>query len=182
MTTRRRIARRPSGTRSTPRYTWRYWDSTQASVGGGVALTFILDTLGAAPDLAALGVFGDYTVRRVLGKLFMVSTNATESSVLDHVAWGLIVSDKDAVAAGALPEPFTDAADWFGFGEAAVSIQGSFSASIHPVTEVLIESRAMRKVNENNQNVVLRVEADTANVVSISMVTVGRLLVSHGQR
>ena len=182
MTTRRRTARRPTGARPQTRYTWRYWQSSPFAVGAGAAATIILNTVGAAPELKEQGVFGDYTVRRVLGKLFMASLNATESGAIDMVAWGLLIADRDAVAAGALPETVSDAADWFGFGQEGVSLQGSLTAGNHPMTVGVTESRAMRKVNENNQDVVLRIEAHGSNIGSINMTSAGRILVSHGHR
>jgi len=161
-----------------PRYTWRFYEATGA-IGSGGALTFILNTIGSVPDLKDLGVFGDYTIRRVIGKLFASSTNPTENTSVDWLVWGLIVADRDAVAGGTTPDPRSDAADWFGFGQVGVSMQGSFSSSVHPLQSEFTESRAMRKVNENNQDVIMRVEASTANIGSITVDVVGRLLVSH---
>ena len=183
MTTRRRIVRRPTAARSQPRYTWRMWEGGSSTLDAAAApLTFVLNTVGSNPDLKDLGVFGDFTVRRVLGMIWAVSTLATELNAVSRFAWGLLIADRDAVSAAALPAPLSDAADWFGFGEVACSQQGAFTAGVHPMTQVAVESRAMRRVNENNQDIILRMEAATGNAADITVVTLGRLLVSHGQR
>ncbi len=167
-------------TRPRPRYTWRMFEQAAFGMGSGGLVTVVLDSVGGAPDLTALGIFGDYTVRRVLGKIWATSSNAAESGGIDIVTWGLLVADADAVAGAALPNPVTDAADWFGFGAIGVSMQGGFSAGVHPLHEVPLESRAMRKVNENNQQVIVRLAAAAANVASVSVQMSGRFLVSRG--
>ena len=66
-------------------------------------------------------------------------------------------------------------------GEEWSSLQGSFSAGIHPLQVATVDSRSMRRVNENNASIVLAIAAD-ANSGGILMQTAGRVLVSHGQR
>ena len=183
MSTRQRIARRPRAGGSRPRYTWRYWESGESTLSAASSLTFILNTVGGVPDLSALGIFGDYTVRRLLGMVWAVSESGTARNSLDRFAWGVIIASRDAVLGGATPDPLSDAADWFAFGEGAVSLAGTgASNTIHPTTTLTIDSKAMRKVNENNQDVILRLEAPAGNFANVNILTMGRMLVSHGQR
>ena len=86
-------------------------------------LNFVLNTVGSAPDLAALGVLGDYTIRRVLGKIGYVNNLGSESASTDYFTWGVIVVSDDAVAAGAIPSPRLDNADWLAHGEEGASLQ-----------------------------------------------------------
>ncbi len=185
MTTGRRTVRRPGVIgRSRPRYTWRFWESANSTLAVGGDLTFQLDVIGSSSSLANIGVFGDYTVRRLHGMLWCVSDAAAEANNPDALVWGVGVMSTDAVAAGGTPDPLTDVYDWLAFGQVAVSRQGSFSVNKHPMTSAVIESKSMRRVNENSQTLVLRIEALTgsANDSAISVRTAGRFLVSHGQR
>ncbi len=169
--------------RSRPRYTWRFWDVANSNLLTAGSLNFVLNTVGQLPDLSALGVIGDYTVRRNLGKIAATSENAGESNAIDGFGWGIRIADDDAVAAGALPEVVEDASNWLAFGQVFVSL-ASFggSTSVHPLVIDLIDSKAMRKVNENHQSVVLSMQAVSGNQATISVHASGRLLVSHGQR
>jgi len=169
---------------SRPRYTWRMFQTGLSNLGEGASLTFVLNTVGAAPNLGSgLGVFGDYTVRRVVGTLSVMSNNVADVAVMDQFAWGIYIAEKDAVLAGGTPEPLSDPADWFGFGTGAVSLASAGGvAATYPMLVYAVDTRAMRKVNENHQDVVFRIEAPAANVADVLLVLTGRLLVSHGQR
>ncbi len=183
MTTRSRLFR-GSGRRSRPRYTWRFWDTARSTLTSGGSLVFDLGTVGASPDLQAIGIFGDFTVRRLLGKIWAISTRASEANSYDSFAYGVIVATNDAVAVGptALPTPRNDAADWMAFGEVAVpQTSTGLVASSHPLHTEVIDNKSMRKVNENNQTLVLILSAEGAQD-SILVQTQGRMLVSHGQR
>ena len=185
MTTRRRTVRSVGlVARSRPRYTWRHWLSGRSVLAAGATLVFNLSTVGAAPDMDALGVFGDYTVRRLHLVIGATSNNGAEASSFDHFTWGITVVNSDAAAAGfgSLPNPELDAADWMAFGTEMVSLQGAFSAGFHPLQTIKVDNRSMRKVNENNQELVHIFRGGSANTGTIDVLTTGRMLVSHGQR
>ncbi len=167
---------------SRPRYTWWTWESGASALGVGGQLSFVLDTVGAFPDLPAMGIHGDYTVRRIHGKIWAVSDAGAEQNNPDGFVWGITVMGDDSVGGGTFPEPRLDAADWMAYGEVAVSLQGGFSAGVHPLSEAVIDNKSMRKVNENHQALVLVMDALALNSNSISVSTAGRFLVSHGQR
>ena len=186
MTTFRRTARRPGlVARSRPRYTWRQFITGVTAGPSGARLAFDLSTLGPAPDLSALGVVGDFTLRRLHMTLIAQSQAASESSSQDHYTWGVYVAGNDALAAGAtsLPDPESDAADWLAFGFVWASLESTgFSTGIHPIERAVVDNRSMRKVNENNQSLVLVVHVNSTNSGGVDLQAAGRFLVSHGQR
>ena len=169
---------------SRPRYTWRMWETALSNLNAGSALTFVLNTVGSWPDLGqGLGVRGDFTLRRVHGVIATTSENNGQATTLDGFCWGIIVAGRDAVAAGAVPDPVSDASDWLAYGTGFVSLASAGGLDTnHPMTTHVIDNKSMRKVNENNQDVILRMEALAGNVATISVHAAGRLLVSHGQR
>ena len=184
MTLRGRTARRPGvvGRTSRPRYTWRAWEGANSNLNAGGQLAFVLNTVGVYPDLNVLGVLGDYTVRRIHGKIWAASELGNEGLNHDGFFYGIGVIEDDAVAAGAFPDPRNDAFDWMAYGQVGVSLQGAFSALIHPTTTEVIDNKSMRKVNENHQSLVLVMDSFQTNQAIISVLTAGRFLVSHGQR
>ena len=183
MTTRRRIARRPTQARVRPRLTWRRFDSAgDITIVPGAQASVNLVNDGLGPDLANFGILGDYTVRRIRGVISATSALGSESNTTDYVAWGIGVLEADADIANVFPEPLTDPFDWFGYGHVMVSLQGGFTAAIHPMTLIELDVRSMRKVNENHQVLVMVLEAPAGNTGNVVLNIVGRLLVSHGLR
>ena len=182
MTLRARTARRPQVSLK-PRLTWRAWDNEGASVLIPGAQTIVdLTTAGNWPSLVNLGVIGDYTVRRVRGELTCQALVGVETNQAEQLTWGLFIAEADAVAASVVPEADNDAADWFGYGVVFMDAQGSFSAGIHPSRFAVIDSKSMRKVNENHQRLVLVIDASGNNIGNVGVHTAGRFLVSHGRR
>ena len=186
MTMRRRTVRRPgaivSGTAGRPRYTWRGFESGVFTMVQGTTAGFVVTTSGPGATLSALGVIGDYTVRRVLGRISAVSIAAAENNSVDFLTWGLYVAENDAIGIPAFPEPRVDPADWFGYGTVLVPLHGVFSVGTHPPALEHFDTRAMRKINENHQGVVMVFESPPALEANINVNVVGRILVSHGRR
>ena len=182
MTTRGRTVRRPGAVASRmprPRYTWRTFDVASSNMSGGTNLVYSLATVGAAPDLGDLGIFGDYTIRRVHLTLAMVS-NVAATGILDIVYWGMTVVSSDALAQGAasLPDARLDSADWFGHGVVAVLTATSIADRLMVTTHVDVKS--MRKVNENNQDPAIVFSSISGDDVTLRFG--GRMLVSHGRQ
>ena len=182
MTTRRRTARSAGPAAGRPRYTWRPWEQINATLAAGAQTRVPLNTSGSWPTLGALGVIGDYTIRRLVGVVSAISAFAAENSTMDRLVFGVIVMEDDALAAGVAPDPVSDAADWMAFGFLYVAMHGTFTAGNHPMSTFALDNRSMRKVNENHQSPVLVVEAPGNNISSIVFCTSGRMLVSHGRR
>ncbi len=167
--------------RSRPRYTWRMWDSA-LMISSALAVGINLSAEGSMVPFSGLGVFGDFTIRRIRGTLAVTSQSSVEGTVPQGLAWGIYVAELDAFTANALPEPVVDPVDWLGFGEVYASEHGIFAADVHVPTIVPIETKAMRKVNENHQAIVLVFQWLTSTDQTLSVVSSGRVLVSHGQR
>jgi len=175
--TRRRTVRRPAAPR--PRLTWRRWDSILVTIIAGAQNQIVLSTVGGMATLAALGVQGDYTLRRLLGSIAVTSAIGLESNGIDFLTWGVGIIEDDAVAAAAMPDVRTDPFPWLAFGHSYASLQGSFAADVHPLQVYPVESKAMRKVNDNHQSIVMVVEADAQNEGNLVFQTSGRFLVSR---
>jgi len=167
--------------RSRPRYTWRFWQSAQ-SIATATSVGIDLGTAGGMVSLSDLGIKGDYTLRRIRGQMAVSSSRNSESQVDVGIAWGIYIADTDAFAAAAWPEPSQDPADWLAFGTVYADQRAALGGAFHPTTFAPLESKAMRKVNENNQTVALIIQwlSLTDQVTQVN--TSGRLLVSHGQR
>ena len=132
--------------------------------------------------MSALGVIGDYTVRRIRGSIAVQSALGVEDNAAQELTYGILVADVDAVAGAALPESDEDPADWMAYGVVFTSAMGSFSAGVHPLEVVEIDNKAMRKVNENHQQLVMILDSHPANAGNLVVQTAGRFLVSHGRR
>ena len=169
---------------SRPRYTWRYFDTALSNLLAGGNLSFDIGTVGNAPDLADLGVIGDYTVRRLHMLIGSTSENNGEATTLDGYVWGVGVISQDAFNAGVFPDPKADAYDWLAFGGRYVPLSSAGGlATNHPYVQEIVDNRSMRKVNENSQALVIILDNPAVNnVATISIRLMGRLLVSHGQR
>ncbi len=183
MTTRGRTARRPVA-RSRPRYTWRYFHSLNQAVTAGAQLNVQLNTNGTYPTMSSgLGVFGDYTIRRIVGDIMGVSADATNSNETLLFAFGVYVGEHDAVVALAFPELQSDPADYMMFGNLMVPNTAMAGATgDNSSGQVHFDNHSMRRVNENHQDVVLLIQADASNADTASITVAGRYLVSHGQR
>ncbi len=180
MTTRRRTARRPSGSAGRPRLTWRAFSEVAQTLVGGTNLVVPMTTAGPAPDLSALGVFGDYTIRRVRWSLGLQELDAENTNgAFQVVFWGMTVVSNDALASGvgAIPDPVSDPADWFGYGTAMYQTLDTGKESV--AREYQFDVRSMRKVNENGQTPVLVFSVNTGETVGLTHA--GRVLVSHGR-
>jgi len=182
MTTRSRIARRPGPARSRPRYTWRMFESTE-TLTTVAAVSIDLNTAGTMASLSGLGIFGDYTVRRIRGAIAMTSFAAGASQAILGLAWGITILENDALALGALPEPINDPVDWMGYGTLYVGQTApGTSVAIHPTESLVIDGKSMRKVNENHQSVVMILQWLSTTDETLRIEVSGRMLVSHGQR
>ena len=171
---------------SRPRYTWRAFTTQDVViVAGATAGLSISESLSTYPTFAALGIFGDYTIRRTLMSCIL-SSGAASSSIEHHglvVACGIL--EDDAVAASVFPDPATDPYDWFLYDTlwvqqdtnsvGATSVQARASRKD-------VGSKSMRKVNENHQQPMLILQALPGNTDAITVSVHGRVLVSHGQR
>ena len=188
MTTQRRIARRPGGIQrragARPRYTWRPVLGAAQDIAPGVTGGYDLAAGGAAPALGSgLGVFGDYTIRRVIGTFAGASRNIGDSLEIDVIHWAIYVAENDALAAIAFPDVGVDVADWLAFGTLFVGLSqqnANAGSDNRPVMTTPLESRSMRKVNNNHQSPVLVVTASSGNTSSIRVMFFLRILVSHG--
>ncbi len=137
--------------RSRPRYTWRFWESAQSILPNGTSLSFDLATLGSWPDLSALGVVGDFTVRRFHMLIGGMSLNTTDISGLDSITYGVYVAGNDSVVGGTLADPASDPADWMVFGSLYVPLSSAGGlATTHPLVQHRVDNRSMRRVNENH--------------------------------
>jgi len=168
---------------SRPRLTWRGWHNGLGAtiIPGGQALVD-LNNVGTWPTLAGMGIVGDYTIRRIRFTMGVQALLAVENTAAEALFWGITVVEDDAFAAAAVAEPEDDPADWMGYGTELASVQGSFSASTHPLTLVKQDVKSMRKVNENHQRVVMVLEASGVNNGNIQVQVAGRMLVSQGVR
>jgi len=178
MTTRRGTARRPS-VATRPRLTWRAFDNGLNQITGGTLGIFDLSTIGASPDLTALGIFGDYTIRRTRFNLSLVLASVEATITPNYLWYGCSVQGADAVATGggALPNPLDDAADWYVWGVVPFNDDPTAGSQEHFSVEV--DSRAMRRVNENSQRPVLSLFLEAG--VDVFAKFAGRMLVSHGR-
>jgi len=181
--TTRRGSRGPfaRSTATKPRLTWvtyRSGELTLVSLGRQV---LNLGDMGTSPSLSDSGVQGDFTIRRIRGNIYSKSTRATESGDTDTFLWGVLIVSVQAFNTGAasVPSPENDNADWMVWGSLQVEKSSTGAANFHPIVQVPLETKAMRKVNENNQIVCLSVK----NAGGDSMVfgATGRMLVSHGR-
>ena len=164
------------------RLLWRAWAVQDAVIIPGGQRAVRLNTEGTWPSLESLGVAGDYTVRRLRGIIAATSAAGTETNSVDFLTWGAYVADVDAVNASAFAESDEDPADWFAFGHLMVPLQGAFSAAIHGMSQNVIDNRAMRKVNENHQTIMLMIDASATNLGNLVVTTVGRMLISYGRQ
>ncbi len=141
-----------------------------------------LATAGSQPSLSALGVVGDYTIRRVHARVGLQSLQTVSTANAVQVFVGATVASNDALVVGltALPDPRVDAGDWFIYGTVSVS-ESTLGTDRPPMSELVIDSHAMRRVNENNQAPVLLVQAPAALSSDINFSVSGRMLVSHGR-
>ncbi len=168
---------------SRPRYTWRYVQTDVALLAPGATQVVNLATGGSLPTLAGLGIFGDYTIRRILGWIAGSSRNVGESVELDKLVYAISIQDDDAVSASVEPNPVTDPSDWMQFGSLPIplTITGA-SGSVHPMSVGAIDNKSMRKVNENHATPMFVVEAPSFNTGTVGWFMSLRFLVSHGQR
>ena len=133
--------------------------------------------------MSALGVVGDYTVRRVIGDAAGASQNVGNSVVVDVITWGIFIAERDATTAGVFPEPGIDQADWMAYGNVFVPLREDIAGNnVRLPVWLRVDNRSMRKVNENHQDVVLVVHSVLRNVAIFHFWMAGRYLVSHGQR
>ena len=166
-----------------PRLTWRPFLIEEITVAGGATSIFNLGTVGPGPMLTALGVFGDFTIRRMRWTLGAI--DADVESVADEITvlhWGMTIVSLDAFnsGGGALPDPRDDAADWFGYGTVMLAARTGGTGSPESMIPLTEDGRAMRKVNENSHVVALVFSTDVGRTVKLS--AAGRMLVSHGRQ
>ena len=180
MTTRRGTARRPAVI-ARPRLTWKAFQQDPSTLTGGTTRIFDLSVQGVTPTLPQLGIFGDYTIRRCRWKMSGYDTDSFVSAREVLVYWGLTVVSADAFASGsgALPDPRTDAADWFGYGIATYRTSNVNDAQVSRF-ELDLDVRSMRKVNENSQVPALVLSSVSGELTEF--VFAGRMLVSHGRQ
>jgi len=183
MVTRRRTVRRPAGNALRPRLTWRAFEHEGFTIVGGTTKIVNMTVDGVSPTLSALGVQGDYTIRRVRASLALWDTDIETTQRFVTVYWGMTIVSVDAEASGsgALADPRTDSADWFGYGTAMYpvvpTVSGAPSAQGYRWFD--IDVRSMRKVNENSQVAVMLLNM-VAGENALYQVA-GRMLVSHGR-
>jgi len=173
------------GNAGRPRLTWRAFAEEAESivVVGGTTQVFDLGTEGLSEDLTALGVFGDYTVRRTRFELGARVASTEANQFLVSLWYGCIVVGLDAFASGsgAVADPQDDNADWFVYGVLQVpTFPGATGQVTDAFRQVSVDSRLMRKVNENNQ--VIALVFSTTTGVSVQLNFAGRILVSHGRQ
>ena len=181
MTTQRRSPRRFAPTLP-PRLTWRTFQQDTLTVLPGSKPVFRLDSVGSASSLSELGVFGDYTVRRIRGRIAGQTLESVSADGYDILYWGVVIASVDAFnTLGAIPDPETDSAPWMAWD--VMHISRKVVASPLVMERQLLETKAMRKVNENNQAIVLTIKADLGNDANgVNYIFGGRLLVSHGRQ
>ena len=183
MTTRQRTARRPgSSTAARPRYTWRYYEVDSTILAPGATVTVDIGAAGSWPSLSALGVFGNYTIRRLVGYVTGQLVSVVELNEFDNIMWGCYVIEADALLASAEAEPNADANDWFAFGTFPIEGRSSGgNSAVHIMNTMTLDNHSMRKVNNNHQTPVMVIQASSLNTSSVRVQTAGRLLVSHGR-
>ncbi len=177
----RRTARRPL-VAGKPRYLWRQFHNAEFVLTPGSQAFTSFSNTGGWPDLVDLGVHGDYTIRRVRGKIFATSALGSETNVMESLGYGAGIFQSDAVAVTAFPEIFADPFDWFIYGIIGVSLASAgLTAGVHPLMTEVIDNKSMRKVNENHQEAGLIMESSAANAGNITITVSGRMLISYGR-
>ncbi len=184
MTTRFRSSRGGFRARLRTRYTWRPFQRRNTTVIDETKDVWSLDVTGPGSFLSTLGVVGDYTIRRIRATLMLRNLNAVAGAPT-VVYWGVQVVTRDAF--DAVPpvssNPETDGADWLLYGTAFAPANGNgLVNSIHEVIQIELDSKAMRKVNENSQRVIFVMENPISSAPDIQYACSGRLLVSHGKQ
>ena len=165
-----------------PRYVWRGWDDGPAQISAGSARTINLGTAGNWPADITLGVIGEYTIRRIVGKIAGISSSVGGSDSINLLTWGVYIGEDDAVAGGVFPEPLQDPVDWFLYGSMMVSNSRFDTGGGMAMTSEVFDGRSMRKVNENHQTPIMRVENSSGSPDTVLVHTVGRTLYSIGRR
>jgi len=165
-----------------PRLTWRTFQKDAITLLPGALGVFNLGSEGSGPSLAALGILGDFTVRRIRGRISMFTREAADTIGYDVMYYGvMIVSTDAALTAGAVPDPETDSSSWMLWDTVLIPRLVVNSPLVN--VEQLLETKAMRKVNENNSTVILAIKADLGNdSLGVGFTFAGRLLVSHGRQ
>ena len=172
-----------SGPRSRPRYTWRMFKLATTNLAVGATTAVNMESSGSWPGLSSgLGIFGDYTIRRIVGSLAVTSDSVAEAESPMLLLYGVYIGEDDAIVAGAFPELDADPADWMMFGTVYLNSIGAFSAGVHPVVERQFDNRSMRKVNENHQSPMFLITNPATTTEAVKVSVAGRFLVSHGQR
>jgi len=184
MTTRRGSPRSFGPARTRARLTWRAFNVRGISPAAGAKSVQALDVVGPAPFLSTAGVVGDYTIRRIRGMLEFLNEGATTGGSAD-VYWGVVVVSRDAF--DAVPpvtlDPEDDNADWMLYGTGyAPRIGNGLVISTHERIRVGFESKAMRKVNENNSRVAFVFKIGLTQGETVTFSLSGRMLVSHGRQ
>ena len=115
-------------------------------------------------------------IRTYLKALTMIPNTAGAGNIHEQLAIGIGVQSEQAVAAGALPCPFTNAS-WGGWLLHWYSHLGreDVARSTYGGERELIDSRAMRKVQEGDA-VFLSLETPSTNVSSVNVSFSGRML------
>ena len=181
MTTRRRTVRN-AGAAVRPRYTWRQFSSLENVIVPGAQLLVSLANTGGWPDLIDLGVFGNFTVRRIHMRIYTTSALGTETNVMEVLHYGVGIFENDAVVANVFPEVDADPFDWFVYGSIGVSLASAgLTAGVHPMQAENVDNKSMRKVNANHQQPALLVQSAAANAGNVTASVIGRMLVSHGR-
>jgi len=183
VTTRRRTARRPTTAAMPPRLTWRAFESGPFTLSGGTNQGFDLGVEGLGPTLVALGIVGDYTIRRVRWRLAVNNADAEDAvNTANMLFAGMVVVSADAFASGvgALPNPISDASPWWAYHTLPYFVGGTLTGRNEAYQHYELDERSMRKVNENSQVPALVFALITGGTANVTFA--GRILVSHGRR
>jgi len=163
-----RTALRPVARRARRHTEWGFFNLDFEAAASGTCLAYTLFSAAQLID------FEQPTVIRTYLKILVSSNFQTAAAnVHDQLAVGIGVQSAQAVAAGALPCPLTDAGwgGWLLHWVAQTSAQSSNSW----FDRELVDSRAMRKVQEGD-SVFLSVETPATNVNTLDYSFFGRML------
>jgi len=184
MTT-RRGAPRPRVSVGRPRLTWRSFQFEAAAITlvGGTNAIVNLGADGPATSLAGLGIHGDYTIRRTRYELTVIgdSVETEEAAVNLWCACIVVSADAFASGSGALPAPQTDNADWYQYNILQYPPNpDDVSRVTDAMRSISVDSKAMRKINENSQVPAMVLQVQTGFSCLVTMA--GRMLVSQGRQ
>lgn len=159
MTTQRVRFRRRRGFRRDTRNL--QWVRNASSVAIPASTAAVLFNITTDLDTKLDRNVNNYTVERVLGNLQLSVPASTTPGRSYHAFLGMAIVEDDAVAAGAVPEPYGDPISWLWtagprcFAGASVPASYASPAEPHDLTQIVLDVRSKRRIRQSNQSLVL---------------------------